>query len=111
MYYTYMLRCGDNSIYTGITTNLERRMKEHFEKDDKCAKYTRHHTAQKLECAWQSENRILASKLEYAIKHISKQEKEILIQTHDLRKINKIEEENYTLTNTKVEMQNLREYK
>ena len=95
-----MLRCGDNSIYTGITTDLQRRMKEHFEKDEKCAKYTRHHTAKKLECAWQSENRILASKLEYAIKHISKQEKETLIQTHDLRKINKIEEENYTLTNT-----------
>ncbi len=30
MYYTYMLRCQDNSIYTGITTDLERRMKEHF---------------------------------------------------------------------------------
>lgn len=97
MYYTYMLRCEDNSIYTGITTNLERRMKEHFEKDDKCAKYTRRHTAKKLECAWQSENRILASKLEYAIKHISKEEKEKLIQTKNLSKINKILEEEYAL--------------
>ena len=40
MYYTYMLRCKDNSIYTGITTNLERRMEEHLQKTDKCAKYT-----------------------------------------------------------------------
>lgn len=30
MYYTYMLRCTDDSIYTGITTDLERRMDEHF---------------------------------------------------------------------------------
>ena len=49
MYYVYMLRCKDNSIYTGITKDLTRRMKEHFEKTDKCAKYTRYHEASKLE--------------------------------------------------------------
>ncbi len=97
MYYTYMLRCEDNSIYTGITTDLERRMKEHFGKDNKCAKYTRHHTAKKLECAWQSENRKLASKLEYAIKHISKEEKEVIIVTKKLDGIRKIEKQNYKL--------------
>jgi putative endonuclease len=32
MYYTYMLRCKDNSIYTGITTDIERRMEEHRRK-------------------------------------------------------------------------------
>ncbi len=40
MYYTYMIRCKDNSIYTGITTN-RKRMQEHFTKDEKCAKYTK----------------------------------------------------------------------
>jgi predicted GIY-YIG superfamily endonuclease len=30
-----MLRCKDNSIYTGITTDVERRMKEHFSKEEK----------------------------------------------------------------------------
>ncbi|NLC87671.1 MAG: GIY-YIG nuclease family protein [Clostridiaceae bacterium] len=79
MYYIYMLRCEDNSIYTGITTNLERRMEEHFSKSDKCAKYTMRHNAKKLEAAWQTENRILASKLEYAIKTLKKEEKEKLI--------------------------------
>lgn len=97
MYYTYMLRCKDNSIYTGITTNLERRMKEHFEKSKKCAKYTLRHTAKKLECAWQTENRALASKLEYAIKQLSKPEKEELIKTHNLNNVEGIEEENYVL--------------
>ena len=69
MYYTYMVRCADNSIYTGITTNLERRMDEHFNKLEACAKYTQSHTAVKLEIAWESENKSLTSKLEYHIKH------------------------------------------
>lgn len=40
MYYTYILRCKDNSLYTGITTNIKRRLKEHKEKGEKAAKYT-----------------------------------------------------------------------
>lgn len=32
MYYTYVIRCIDNSLYTGITNDLERRMNEHFKK-------------------------------------------------------------------------------
>ena len=79
MYYVYMLRCEDNSIYTGITTDLERRMEEHFSKSDKCAKYTMRHNAKKLEAAWQTDNRVLASKLEYAIKRLKKDEKEKLV--------------------------------
>ncbi|MCL2354887.1 MAG: GIY-YIG nuclease family protein [Oscillospiraceae bacterium] len=80
MYYIYMLRCEDNSIYTGITIDLERRMKEHFNKDDKCAKYTLNRTARKLEIAWETEDRKLASKLEYYLKQLSKKDKEELIQ-------------------------------
>ena len=59
MYYIYMLRCEDNSIYTGITTDINRRMKEHFSKNKKCAKYTLKHTAKKLESVWQTGNRVL----------------------------------------------------
>ena len=73
MYYTYMLRCEDGTIYTGITTNLKRRMQEHFNKSKKCAKYTLRHSAKKLELAWESENRVLASKLEYQIKKLTKE--------------------------------------
>ena len=80
MYYTYMLRCTDNSIYTGITNDLERRMDEHFTQGEKCAKYTKRHKAQKLEAAWSSEDRKLASKLEYYIKHLPKSEKEDIIK-------------------------------
>ncbi len=79
MYYIYLIRCKDNSIYTGITNNLERRLQEHLSKDEKCAKYTKSHTALKLEAAWQTENKQLAAKLEYAIKTLIKQQKEDLI--------------------------------
>ena len=85
MYYTYMLRCEDNSIYTGITSDIKRRMEEHFSQNKKCAKYTLTHQAQKLECVWESENRILASKLEFHIKkNLTKKEKEALIKNNDL---------------------------
>lgn len=86
MYYIYMLRCTDNSIYTGITTNVEHRMKEHFTKKN-CAKYTYTHTAKKLECVWQTENRVLASKLEYRIKTLTKAQKEKLIVRNNLEEL------------------------
>lgn len=79
MFFTYMLRCTDNSIYTGIASDIQRRMKEHFTKDKKCARYTRWHTAKKLEAVWQSEDRAAASRLEYRIKRLSREQKEQLI--------------------------------
>lgn len=78
-----MLRCEDNSIYTGIASDLERRMQEHFNKEKKCAKYTLTHTAKKLESSWQTENRVLASKLEYHIKKLTKVQKEELIKDNE----------------------------
>ena len=81
-----MLRCENNSIYTGITTDLKRRMEEHFSKDIKCAKYTKSHKPIKLECVWESENKILASKLEYRIKELTKKQKEEIIEKHNLEK-------------------------
>ena len=51
MYYIYLLRCKDNSIYAGITNNLERRLQEHLSKNEKCAKYTKSHPVLKLDMA------------------------------------------------------------
>ena len=100
MYYIYMLRCEDNSIYTGITTDLEKRMNEHFTKDKNCAKYTLSHNAKKLEIVWKTETKKLASKLEYHIKTLRKNQKEELIRNGDLlEKLlgNKIESEKYVI--------------
>lgn len=77
MYYTYMIRCEDNSIYTGMTNNLEKRINEHISKNG--AKYTKSHNAVKLAAAWRSKDKSLACKLEYHIKTLTKQQKESLI--------------------------------
>lgn len=85
MYFTYMVRCEDNSIYTGSTSDLERRMKEHFEQADKGAKYTKRHKIKKLEVAWSCHNYNEALKLEYHIKkRLNKLEKEKLIEFPNL---------------------------
>ena len=100
MYYTYMLRCKDNSIYTGIASNLERRMEEHFSRNGKEAKYTRSRKAKNLEMAWQSEDKSTAARLEYWIKKLNKENKEKLIKTpHILRYVlkDKIESEKYDI--------------
>ena len=99
MYYTYMLRCENNSLYTGITTDVKRRMEEHFNKEPKCAKYTKSHKPQKLECVWESENKVLASKLEYWIKSLNKIQKEELIKNNNLEKylLEKIECDKYKI--------------
>lgn len=79
MYYTYMLRCADNSIYTGMTNNLENRFNEHLSKNKNSAKYTKSHNVVKLETAWRSKDKSLACKLEYQIKSLTKKQKESLI--------------------------------
>lgn len=75
MYYVYILRCVDDTLYTGIAADIERRMAEHFGQTEKCARYTRSHRAEKLEVYWRTENRSLASKLEYRIKRLTKVQK------------------------------------
>lgn len=75
MYYVYILKCEGELLYTGITTDINRRLEEHFGRTEKCAKFTRSHKALSLEALWSCENRSLASKLEYRIKQLSKPQK------------------------------------
>ena len=79
MYYIYILRCNDNSLYTGITTDVIRRFNEHLADNKKGAKYTRKHIPIKIESIWETANKSLASKLEYYIKKLEKSKKENLI--------------------------------
>lgn len=99
MYYIYMLRCLDNSIYTGMTTDLERRLQEHREGGKSGAKYTAVHGVKDFECAWQCADRANACKLEYWIKTLSKKEKEALIRHQRLENVlqDKIDVQNYKI--------------
>ncbi len=80
MYYVYILRCSGDTLYTGIAADIDRRMAEHFGRTERCAKYTRSHRAEKLEALWSAENRSTASKLEYRIKKLSREQKLRLIE-------------------------------
>lgn len=100
MYYTYILRCKDNSLYAGIASDIKRRINEHFNKSPKCAKYTRTHTPIKLESVWQSEDRATASRLEFQIKQLTKIQKENLILNNDFSVFkDKVIADSYTKVN------------
>ena len=77
MWYLYILRCGDGTLYTGITTDVERRLEEH--RQGRGAKYTRGRGPLELayqeECGAHSE----ALKREYTVKQLTREEKENLI--------------------------------
>ena len=79
-----MLRCSDNSIYTGMTNDLTKRIDEHLSKSKNGAKYTKSHDVIRLERAWKCKDKSLACKLEYQIKKLTKQQKENLINGEKL---------------------------
>ncbi len=76
-WYVYMLECSDNSIYTGITNDLDRRLKQH--NDGKAAKYTRVRRPVKILVSFNFDTRGLAMKEEYRIKQLRRKDKLILI--------------------------------
>lgn len=73
----YIVSCADNTLYTGITTDLERRIDEHNDASPKSkgAKYTRARQPVTLKHSESFENRSVASKREYEIKSLSRAEK------------------------------------
>ena len=85
MYFTYILRCEDNSLYTGIAADVRRRMTQHFGRTAQCAKYTRSRRPLSLEAVWESSDRSAASKLEYRIKQLAKDNKQRLIDENALQ--------------------------
>lgn len=87
MYYVYILRCQDESLYTGITTNVARRMREHFGKDRRAARYTRWHTVKQVEAVWRCETRQQACRLEYRIKRLTRPQKEHLLVQNSLTEL------------------------
>jgi len=78
-YFLYVIRCTDNSLYTGITTDVKRRFGEHSGKGTLGAKYTRSRRPVSVVCVWKCTSRAVASKLEYAFKKLAKCKKERLL--------------------------------
>ena len=78
-WFVYILRCVDNTLYTGITTDLKRRLFEHNE-TKKGAKYTRCRRPCRLVYHSSWAGRSEAAKEEYRIKKLTRREKENAIK-------------------------------
>ena len=78
-YQVYIMRCEDGSLYTGITTDVERRFEEHRSRGPLAAKYTRTHPVVAVEAVWDAADRSEASVLEYRIKKMTRSQKLALI--------------------------------
>lgn len=80
MYYVYIVQCADDTLYTGIATDLVRRIEEH-NSSGKGAKYTRIRRPVHLVYSEEFPDRPLASKREYEIKKkMSRAQKLMLIE-------------------------------
>ena len=81
MYFVYIVKCADETFYTGIATELERRIEEH-NSSEKGAKYTRVRRPVSLVYSEEHPDRSSASKREYEIKKkMSRAEKLKLIES------------------------------
>ncbi|MDP2586757.1 MAG: GIY-YIG nuclease family protein [Candidatus Komeilibacteria bacterium] len=79
MWQTYIVKCSDNTLYSGITTDLKRRIGEH-NNSPLGAKYTRGRRPVKLVFSKRFKNKSLAAKEEARIKKLSRQEKLKLVK-------------------------------
>ncbi len=75
-WYVYILECADNSLYTGITVDVKRRIAEHNHDDKLAAKYTRVRRPVKLVYQEKLKSRSLATKREMEIKKLKREKKE-----------------------------------
>lgn len=88
-YYFYILRCSDNSLYCGMTTNLENRLKEHNSTSTKGAKYLRAKKPVQLIYSEEYQDIKSAMRRELQIKKWTKAKKEALVK-RDLKLLKKL---------------------
>jgi len=72
-WFVYMLRCSNGCLYTGITTDVQKRIMVH--NSGKGSAYVRAHRPAKLVAFTESKNRFAASSMEYSVKSLSRAQK------------------------------------
>ena len=77
MHYAYIVKCSDGTYYTGYTNDLEKRLLTH--NAGKGAKYTRNRLPEEIEYFEEYEDKKKKKKREYAIKRLTRKQKEKLI--------------------------------
>ncbi len=78
MYFVYILECADTSLYTGITTDIDRRLAEH--KSGKASHYTAAHGAVKIVYVEKTKDRACALRREVEIKKLSREKKLAIVR-------------------------------
>lgn len=78
--YTYIVECSDGTLYTGWTTDIDKRLKAHNSKTG--AKYTRSRTPVKLVYYEEFDTKEKAMSREYHIKRLTRKEKNELIHSN-----------------------------
>lgn len=81
-WWVYLLQCNDQSLYVGITTDLQRRLQEHNGMTPGGARYTRSRRPVRLVWSEPSDSRSAAAQREAAIRKLSRMQKERLIQAY-----------------------------
>jgi len=81
-WFVYVLRCGDGSLYTGITTNVARRLSEHAAGGPKAAKYLRGRRPLQLAFSVPVGGKSAALTMERWLKAQPKNRKEKIISGH-----------------------------
>ncbi|MDH5104431.1 GIY-YIG nuclease family protein [Lentilactobacillus diolivorans] len=81
-YFMYVLLCEDNSLYTGFTTNVEKRFLKH--RSGRGAKYTRSHRPIKILFKREFESKHDALSAEYAFKQLSRSQKIAYLAQHGI---------------------------
>ena len=80
IWYVYMVRCNDGTLYTGITNDLEKRIEAHNSGKDG-ARYTRSRRPVKLVYSEEVDSKSTAAKLEYKIKKMTRAKKKEMINS------------------------------
>ena len=80
MWYLYIIRCGDDTLYTGITTDVARRFCEHECGGTRAAKYLRGRGPLRLVAQIRVGDRTRAARLEYCVKALARTQKERLVE-------------------------------
>jgi putative endonuclease len=83
-WFVYIVRCADHSLYTGVTTDIERRLNEHNNSRKLAAAYTRSRRPVTLMYKERVSSRSIALKREYEIKQMSSRSKELLIKDNKI---------------------------
>ena len=81
-YFVYIVECADGTLYTGYTTDVERRLNEHNYSFKKGAKYTRSRRPVILKYSEECDSMSGALKREYQIKKLSRDSKLLLIENN-----------------------------